>query len=424
MKFFCLCMSPAIDATVSLPRAPKGDGEIFKDVAEEENVGGKAVNVARWLAIRGAEVACGGLLGEDNDRPFVKELAKYAIADSFVRVPGATRRNEMVVWPGSSMKLNRAAFPGLSAVPSLDSLLPLSSFPPPAVAILSGSLPPSVPKDFYAKAVARLKALDFTVVLDASGAALTEGVKAHPDIIKPNAEECAALVGFVPKTRDEFLKATDGLRKVCGYPIISDGGAGAWFDGEFVAAPAVDRPTRMDLVVELRDEDSLAAAPCTNSWPFWVFPATGRPTPPANVAVVALGSPEEAAARKAGKSLLVLANQTGPANFSMGWWNVGAQVGTAILPHPVLGDFPYEPYLSPLLFRMIKEGSKLPVPGWDEKDMVIVGEGLKDAYLYLGAKTLPDGRREVLVSGLDVTSDTPEGRSLLANALKWLGNAR
>ena len=44
MKFFCLCMSPAIDATVTLPRAPQGAGEIFKDVAEEENVGGKAVN--------------------------------------------------------------------------------------------------------------------------------------------------------------------------------------------------------------------------------------------------------------------------------------------------------------------------------------------------------------------------------------------
>lgn len=240
MKFFCLCMSPAIDATVRLPSAPKGEGEIFKDVAEEENVGGKAVNVARWLAIRGAEVACGGLLGEDNDRPFVKELAKYAIEDSFVRVPGATRRNEMIVWPGGSMKLNRAAFPGLSAVPSLDSLLSLASFSHPAVAILSGSLPPAVPKDFYAKAVAHLKSLGFTVVLDASGEALAEGVKAHPDVIKPNADECAALVGFVPKTRDEFLKATDELRKVCDFPIISDGGAGAWFDGEFIAAPAVD----------------------------------------------------------------------------------------------------------------------------------------------------------------------------------------
>ena len=240
MKFFCLCMSPAIDATVRLPSAPKGEGEIFKDVVEEENVGGKAVNVARWLAIRGAEVACGGLLGEDNDRPFVKELAKYAIGDRFVRVPGATRRNEMIVSPGGSVKLNRAAFPGLAAVPSLDSLLSLSSFSSPAVAILSGSLPPVVPKDFYASAVARLKSLGFTVVLDASGAALVEGVKAHPDVIKPNAEECEPLVGFVPKTPGEFAKATDILREKASHVIISDGGAGAWFDGEFVAAPKID----------------------------------------------------------------------------------------------------------------------------------------------------------------------------------------
>jgi 1-phosphofructokinase len=240
MKFFCICMSPAIDATVTLPRAPKGEGEIFKDVVEEENVGGKAVNVARWLAIRGAEVACGGLLGEDNDRPFAKELAKYAIEDRFVRVPGATRRNEMIVWPGGSMKLNRAAFPGLSAVPSLNSLLSLSSFSSPAVAILSGSLPPVVPKDFYASAVARLKSLGFTVVLDASGAALVEGVKAHPDVIKPNAEECEPLVGFVPKAPGEFAKATDILREKVAHVIISDGGAGAWFDGEFVAAPKID----------------------------------------------------------------------------------------------------------------------------------------------------------------------------------------
>ena len=240
MKFFCLCMSPAIDAMVRLPSAPKGEGEIFKDVVEEENVGGKAVNVARWLAIRGAEVACGGLLGEDNDRPFAKELAKYAIEARFVRVPGATRRNEMIVWPGGSVKLNRAAFPGLAAVPSLDSLLSLSSFSSPAVAILSGSLPPVVPKDFYASAVARLKSLGFTVVLDASGAALVEGVKANPDVIKPNAEECEPLVGFVPKAPGEFAKATDILREKVAHVIISDGGAGAWFDGEFVAAPKID----------------------------------------------------------------------------------------------------------------------------------------------------------------------------------------
>ena len=243
-KFFCLCMSPALDATVRLPSAPKGEGEIFKDVAEDENVGGKAVNVARWLAIRGAEVECGGLLGEENDRPFAKELAKYSIADRFVRVPGATRRNEMITWPGGSVKLNRAAFPGLDRE-SLEKLDVLKGLERPdggetAVAILSGSLPPCCPKSFYAEAVARLKSLGWTVVLDASGEAMRLALEAGPDLIKPNAEECEPLVGFVPKTAAEFAKATAFLRKKAAHVVISDGGVGAWFDGEFAAAPQVE----------------------------------------------------------------------------------------------------------------------------------------------------------------------------------------
>ena len=56
-KFYCLCMSPAIDATVTLKAAPCGNGEIFKDVADVENVGGKTINVARWLALRRPKTA-------------------------------------------------------------------------------------------------------------------------------------------------------------------------------------------------------------------------------------------------------------------------------------------------------------------------------------------------------------------------------
>ena len=237
MKFFCLCMSPAIDATVTLPRAPKGEGEIFKDVAEEENIGGKTVNVARWLALRGAPVVCGGLLGEENDRPFAKELAKYGIEDRFVRVPGVTRRNEMIVWPEGAMKLNRSAFPLLKSLDGIDCLAGAEGC---GVAVLSGSLPKCCGKEFYADCVRRLKANGITTVLDASGEAMRLGVEAGPDLIKPNAEECEPLVGFVPKTPDEFRKATAMLREKVAHVVISDGGAGAWFDGEFVPAPKVE----------------------------------------------------------------------------------------------------------------------------------------------------------------------------------------
>ena len=236
-RFVCICMSPALDATVRLPRAPKGEGEIFKDVEEETNVGGKAVNVARYLALRGASVACGGLLGEDNARPFEKELAKYGIEDLFVRVPGETRRNEMITWPGGSVKLNRAAFPLLKKEGSWRKELEKGIGD---VVILSGSLPPAVPKDFYAKAVAHFKSLGCTTVLDASGEAMKLALEAGPDLIKPNAEECEPLIGFVPKTAEEFTKATALLREKAAHVIISDGGAGAWFDGEFVPAPKVE----------------------------------------------------------------------------------------------------------------------------------------------------------------------------------------
>ena len=97
-----------------------------------------------------------------------------------------------------------------------------------------------MPKDFYAAAIRALKARGWIVALDASGEALRLGVAAGPDLIKPNADECEALIGFVPKTPDDFRRATEALRAHAAHVIISDGGAGAWFDGEFVAAPQVD----------------------------------------------------------------------------------------------------------------------------------------------------------------------------------------
>ena len=233
MKFLCICLSPAIDATVRLNAWPT-DGCIIKNAVDTFAPGGKGVNVARWLAKRGATVACGGLLGADNAVMFERELAKYGIEDLFVRTPGSTRINEMFVSPQGSFKVNRPAggkFEGFERFETFEGF---------DVVILSGSLPKEWPNDTYRHLVAAAKKAGAKVVLDASGPALVEGVKAHPDVIKPNAEECEPLIGFVPKTADDFKRATAALKQFCDCPIISDGAAGCWFDGEFVAAPKVD----------------------------------------------------------------------------------------------------------------------------------------------------------------------------------------
>lgn len=251
MKFLCICLAPAIDATVRLGKWPT-DGCIIKDAADTFAPGGKAVNVARWLAKRSLAaasgkqaagerreppqhlIACGGLLGEDNAALFEKELAKYGIEDRFVRIPGSTRVNEMFVTPQGSFKVNRPAggsFEGFEKFEGFEGF---------DVVVLSGSLPKGWPVGTYRKLVAAAKEAGAKVVLDASGMALVEGMKARPDVIKPNAEECEALVGFVPRTPEEFKKATAALKAFCDYPIISDGANGCWFDGEFIAAPKVE----------------------------------------------------------------------------------------------------------------------------------------------------------------------------------------
>ena len=189
-----------------------------------------------------------------------------------------------------------------------------------------------------------------------------------------------------------------------------------------IAVPAVARPTKVRFEVAVRTKDrSFEQA---NAWDFWFFPAADDMPVPENVVVAGWGTPAAEAAYASGKNVLTLANQTGKPNFILGWWNIGTQVGMAAVEHPVLGDFPFEPYLCPLLFRIVHEGTKLPLAGFTEKDLVIVGEGLKEAYAYLAVRDLPNGRKHVFVSGLDLGSRTVEGCALRRAILKYLGGSK
>ncbi len=69
--------------------------------------------------------------------------------------------------------------------------------------VLAGSLPPGAPADWYAAMVGDLRSLDVAVAVDTSGPPL-DAVFAHldtaaPDLLKPNAEELASVVGGDPE---------------------------------------------------------------------------------------------------------------------------------------------------------------------------------------------------------------------------------
>ena len=231
-EFAAVCLSPAFDSTVRLPSFPK-PGEVLAAPDAEEFPGGKGLNVARWLALRGRRAALGGLLGEGDEAAFAAEMAGRGVEDRMARVPGRVRRNELFAAPGGDFKVNRPSYPWLSPDDrpgdlALDRLSP-GGEPVPPVVVLTGSMPKAVDKGFYAAAARRFSALGAAVALDASGEALRLGLEAGPAVVKPNRTEAEGILGFSLATEADVRRALALLLEKAETVVLSDGAAGCWF---------------------------------------------------------------------------------------------------------------------------------------------------------------------------------------------------
>ena len=69
--------------------------------------------------------------------------------------------------------------------------------------VLAGSLPPSMPKDIYAKWLAQLQSKGLLTVVDATGEMLLAALPYKPFLIKPNHHELGDLFGVAIDSREK-----------------------------------------------------------------------------------------------------------------------------------------------------------------------------------------------------------------------------
>ena len=114
--------------------------------------------------------------------------------------------------------------------------------------VLSGSLPPGAPVDWYADLTAELKAAGRRVAVDTSGAPLLATIRdraALPDLLKPNAEELASLTGDDEAALESDPRAAAAVaarlvEQGVGSVLLTLGAAGAALittDGCWLATP-------------------------------------------------------------------------------------------------------------------------------------------------------------------------------------------
>jgi len=246
--------NPSIDRTVTLS-APLTRGAVHRVSSVTTEPGGKGVNVARALMLAGLD-AMAVLPAPAND-PLVAALQASAVPFRCVPSAGAVRTNLAITeHDGTTTKLNEpgAALPAAA----LDALTRsvVASAQTAAWVVLSGSLPPGVPDQWYADVVALLAPLDCRVAVDTSDdplAALAESFdRAAPDLIKPNSDELASITGASAVVLESAAAQGDpgperprGIVLVADNEFHGDGGAPALIlrsaskDGRERASPAL-----------------------------------------------------------------------------------------------------------------------------------------------------------------------------------------
>lgn len=192
-----LTVNPSLDRTVELERELQR-GEVQRVARSVEEPGGKGVNVTRALTASGA--ASVAVLPGRADDPLVVALASAGVPVVTVPIAARLRSNVTVTEPdGVTTKLNELGPVLTEAEQRALVAAVVAQSRDASWLVLAGSLPPSLPADFYVRVVreARAAGVAARIAVDTSGAPLAALVDAGEpvDLIKPNGEELAELAG-------------------------------------------------------------------------------------------------------------------------------------------------------------------------------------------------------------------------------------
>ena len=221
--------NPSLDRTVTLA-TPLTRGAVHRINSVTTEPGGKGVNVARALTLAGVDAVA--LLPASGTDPMIVALHDSGVPFRCVPITAPVRTNIAVTeMDGTTTKINE---PGAemddAAVDALTRSV-VAAAEHASWVVMSGSLPPGMPDTWYADVVALLAPRPCKVAIDTSDrplAALVDGLdRAAPDLIKPNAEELAGVIGYSPQALEAAVAQGDPEPVVLAAQRLVDRGIGA-----------------------------------------------------------------------------------------------------------------------------------------------------------------------------------------------------
>jgi len=254
-----MVLNPAIDKSSSVAHVTAERKLYCKPPRFEP--GGGGVNVSRAIKKLGGESLLLYPLGGLTGKMLQTLLDREGLNHRSFPIEGLIRES-LVVLEESTGRQYRFGMPGpefheqeweqfLTALSAMD--------PAPEYLVASGSLPPGVPADFYARVARVGKKGGAKVIVDVSGEAMKKALREGVYLIKPNVREFRELVGKEIKEeaqiKAEARKMIESGR--CELLVISLGAAGALMVSEEVTERIL--PPTVPIVSKVGAGDSMVA---------------------------------------------------------------------------------------------------------------------------------------------------------------------
>lgn len=204
-------------------------GTVMRVAACRNTAGGKGLNVARVVKLCGEPVIPTGLAGGHTGALLEQMSARDGLEGRFVHINAETRccinildgdsRSTELLEPGEHVSAKEMGY----FLREFEEICTDAQ-----VVTMSGSVPAGVGNEIYRELTKQVKRWGKKVILDTSGELLREGIKAMPDMIKPNREEIEMLLGNPVSTLKDVRSAAiklheSGIRQV----VVSLGKDGA-----------------------------------------------------------------------------------------------------------------------------------------------------------------------------------------------------
>jgi tagatose 6-phosphate kinase len=209
-------------------------GRVQRATRSEPYPGGKGLHVAQAIAALGERVQLVGLTDAAHRNLIARRLAERGVLFHGVEIDEPLRR--CIAVRESDGRLTEILGPGPQL--SEDACLQLLDTWWRCAAesgwlVISGSLPGGFDASTYARMVAQARAAGLPCLVDASGEALRQVATAHPQLLKPNRDEAAELVGEPIRSLDAAARVTRALHAMgVALPLVTLGADGAVaFDG-------------------------------------------------------------------------------------------------------------------------------------------------------------------------------------------------